>query len=70
MGFPVPTGHRIKMKESKKTIKYLDLAREQKKLWNMMVTVIPIVVGELGTVPKSLERDLEELKIRGRIETI
>ena len=36
----------------------------------MRLKVIPIVVGVLGTVPKSLEDRLEELEIRGRIETI
>ena len=42
------------MKEIKKRDKHLDLAREQKKLWNMKVTVIPIVSGALGTFPKDL----------------
>ena len=36
----------------------------------MKVTVIPIVIGALGTAPKGLERGLEELEIRGRIETV
>ena len=31
----------------------------------MVVTVIPIVTGALGTVPKGLGRGLGELKIRG-----
>ena len=31
---------------------YLDLARELKKVWNMKVTIIPIVIGGLGTVTK------------------
>ena len=35
--------------------KYLDIARELKKLWNMKVTFIPIVIGALGTVTKGLE---------------
>ncbi len=39
-------------KESEKKDKYLDLARELKKLWNMMVTIIPIVIGAFGTVTK------------------
>ena len=34
----------------------------------MKVTVIPIVVGALGTVPKTLKKRLEELEIRRRIE--
>ena len=35
-----------------------------------MVTVIPIVIGELGTIPKGLVRGMEELEIGGRAETI
>ena len=42
----------IKLKECEKRDKYLDLARELKKLWNMKVTVIPIVIGAFGTVTK------------------
>ena len=48
----------------------MDLARELKMLWNMKVKVIPIVVGALGTVPKGIEKVLENLEIRGRIDTI
>ena len=65
VNFAVPADHRVKLKVSKKD-KYLDTARKLEKLWNMRAKVIPIVVGALGTVPKSLE----ELEIRGRIETI
>ena len=36
--FPVPADHRIKLKECEKKDKYLDLAKELKKLWNMKVT--------------------------------
>ena len=39
-------------------------------MWNIKITVIPIIVGALGIVPKDLEKRLEELKIRGRIDTI
>ena len=60
----------MKMKESKKIDKYLDLARELKMLWNMRVMVITIVVDELGTVPKYLEKRGAKLDIRRRIKTI
>ena len=36
----------------------------------MRVTVIPIIVGALGTVPKPLEKGLERLEIGGRIKSI
>ena len=34
--------------------KYLDLARELKKLWNMKGMFIPIVIGALGTDAEGL----------------
>ena len=36
----------------------------------MKVTVIPIVIGALGTVTEELVQGLEDLEIRGRVETI
>ena len=48
--FAVPADHRIKLKECGKRDKYPDLAIELKKLWNMKVTIIPIVIGAFGTM--------------------
>ena len=50
--------------------KYLDLARKLKKLWNMKVTIVPIVIGTLGTITKGLLKGQEDLKVGGRVETI
>ena len=52
--FAVPADHRIKMKECEKKDKYLDLARELKKIWNMKMTIVPIVIGAFGAVTKGL----------------
>ena len=68
--FTVPADHRIKLKECEKKDKYLDLARELKKLWNMKVTIIPIVIGAFGTITKGLLKGLEDLEVGGRVETI
>ena len=70
MDFAVLADHRIKLKESKKNGKYLDLARELKKLWNMKMTIIPIVIGAFGTVTKGLLKGLVDLEIGGLVETI
>ena len=43
--------------------KYLNLAREQRNLWNMRVMVIPVVIGMSGTVHKIFERGQDELEI-------
>ena len=55
--FAVLDDHRIKLKEYEKKDKYLDLVRELKKLWNMQVIIIPIVIGAFGTVTKGLLRN-------------
>ena len=43
------------MKESEKKDKYFDLARQSKNLWNMTVTIIPIVIGVFVTVTKVIK---------------
>ena len=68
--FAVSADHRINLKESEKKDKYLDLARELKKLWNMKVTIVPIVIGALSTITKGLLKGLEDLEVGGRVETI
>ena len=36
----------------------------------MRMKVVPIVIGALAMIPRGLEKSLDELDIRGRIETI
>ncbi len=48
--FAVPADPRIKLNGSEKKANYLYLPRELKKLWNMKVTIIPIMIGTFGTV--------------------
>ena len=40
-----------------------------KKLWNVKVTMIPILVEYLGRVPNKMELELGEWEITGRIGT-
>ena len=68
--FAVPADHRIKLKECEKKDKYLDLAKELKKLWNMQVTIIPIGIGAFGTVTKGFLNWLEDLEVDGRVGTM
>ena len=70
MVFAVPVDYMMELKEDEKRDKYMDLARELKKLGNMEITVIPIAVGVLGTIPIGLLKGHEDLEIRGQVETI
>ena len=62
--------HKIKLKESEKKDNYLDLAWKFKNLWSMKVTIIPIVIGALGTVTKGILKGLEDLEVRGWVEIL
>ncbi len=70
MDFAVPADNRMQLEESEKKDKYFDLARELKKLWNMKVTIVPIVIGALGTITKGLLKGQEDLEVGGRVESI
>ena len=68
--FAVPADYRINLKECEKKDKYLDFARELKKLWNMKMTIVPIVIGAFGTITKGLLKGLEDLEVGEQVKTI
>ena len=55
--------HNVKQKELEKKTKYVDLRFEIARLWNKEVSVIPVVVGALGTLTANLKKNLKELGI-------
>ena len=50
--FPVPGDSRTEEKDKEKIEKYQDLRRKLKKIWNVRVNIILLVVGSLGAIPK------------------
>ena len=62
MNFAVPADYKVRLKKKKKKDEYLGLARKLKKLWNIKVVVIPVVIGVLCTVTKGLVQGLEDLE--------
>ena len=70
MDFAVPADQRVKLKESEKRYKYLDVVSELEKLRNMKMTVIPAVIGALGSVSKWLVQGQVELEISGQVKII
>ena len=58
--FAILVDRGVKIKENEKTDKFSGFSRDLKKLLNMKVTVIPIVVGARGMVPKRQEKRSEE----------
>ena len=58
--FAVTVDHRVKINENENCDNYEDPVRELRKLWKMMMVVIPIVIC---VFKKGLEKGMKELEI-------
>ena len=65
--FACPFDSRIEEREKYKMKGYDDLKSELKKIWDMPMKVIPVVVGTLGTTTKKLKQWLSDIGIETRI---
>ena len=65
--FAIPHDSRVDSKDIEKFEKYQDLVRELKKLWDMKIVVILIVIGALGTTPKALPKRLKDIGIKSNV---
>ena len=69
MDFAILTDHRVKINESEKRAKNLNLARERKTQKKMEMMVIPVVNDVPCTIPKGLVKLLEDFEIREEMKT-
>ena len=53
-----------------KTQKYQDMARELPKIWQVKVKVVPVVVGELETIPKAMGTHIDETGTNVRVSRL
>ena len=61
--FLVSGDSRFEEKKKEKIEKYLDLRRELKKIWNVRLKIISLVVGSLGAIAKQFSKRLKETDI-------
>ena len=54
----IPGDSRIEEKELEKISKYQDLKIEIERLWEKQATVLPVVIGSLGAIPRDLRKHL------------
>ena len=60
----VPWDTRVDAKVREKLDKYQDLKLELRRLWNKQVEIVPVIIGALGTIPKSLQTNLDKLGVK------
>ena len=68
--FAVPRNSRVDSKKLEEIKKYQDLIREMKKLREMKIVVIPLVIGALGTTPKTLPKRLKDIGIVTKVNEL
>ena len=66
-----PFDIRMKDKEKEEIENYQDLKRELKRIWKLRrITVVPFIIGALGTVSKDIEKWLAEIGVTCRLESL
>ena len=66
----VPCDKNVSSKEIEKKSKYKDLEIEIQRMWKMKTEVIPIVVGELGTIKKGMENNIRNVSEAMNIKSL
>ena len=57
----IPGNGRIEEKELEKISKYQDLKIEIERLWEKQATVVPLVIGSLGAIPRESRKHLRTI---------
>jgi hypothetical protein len=52
----IPGDRNVIQKEAEKILKYKDLTIEIQRMWNVKTRVIPVIIGETGTITKSFRK--------------
>ena len=63
-------GKTERKRKERKIHRHCERIEKKNKLWNVKVTVIPTVIDAHGTATKRLIQGLQDLEMRGRVETI
>ena len=60
----------VSSKEIEKKTKYKDHETEIQRMWKMKTEVIPIVIGELGTIKKGMENNIRNISENMNINSL
>jgi len=58
----IPDDSNVKRKETEKLSKYKDLEINVSRMWKVRTKIVPIVITALGTIKKTLGKNLQLLQ--------
>jgi hypothetical protein len=66
----IPADRNVVQKEGEKKLKYKSLGIEVKRMWNLRCTIIPIIIGAIVIVTKSLRKNLKAIPGKHSIDSL
>ena len=59
-----PSDTNLVNKRNEKLRKYKDLRLEVARLWNKRTSIVPVIIGALGSIPHDIDKYLKQLEIQ------
>ena len=66
----IPADRNVVQKEAEKKSKYKSLCIEIQRMWNLKCTIVPVINGATGMVPRSLRKNLETVPGKHSIDSL
>ena len=57
-------------KEADKILKYKELTIEIQRMWNVKTKVIPVIIGETGTISKSFRKYMSNIQGKHEVKEL
>jgi len=66
----IPANRNVVQKEAEKKLNYKSLCIEIQRMWNLKCTIIPVIIGAIGIVMRSLRKKLEAVAGKHSIDSL
>jgi len=66
----IPADRNVVQKEAENKLKYKSLCIEIQRMWNLKCTIVPVIIGAIGVVTRSLRKNLEAIPRRHSIDSL
>jgi len=66
----IPADRNIVQKEAEKKLKYKSFCIEIQRMWNLKCKIVPVIIGAIGIVTRSLRKNLEAVPGKHSIDSL
>ena len=66
----IPADRNIVQNEAEKKLKYKSLYIEIQRMWNLKCTIVPVIIGAIGIITRSLRKNLETVPGKHSIDSL